>query len=168
MKFYVNDELFRIDIDDPIYALDSTTIDLCLSLFPWAQFRKRKGTVKVHTLLDLHGNFSIFLYISDGKLHDVNILDLLPLEAGAFYIMDRTYLDLERLYRMNLCGSFFVLIAKSNTKLRRLRSNPIDRSTGLICDQIVKPSGINTKTRYPKIHDRSNIVILKPEKHWYF
>ena len=146
---HVNDELSGIDIDDPIYALDSTTIDFCLSLFPWAQFRKRKGAVKVHTLLDLHGNIPTFLRISDGKLHDVNILDLLPLEAGAFYIMDRAYLDFEHLYHMSLFGSFFVLTAKSNTKLRRLRSNSIDRNTGLICDQIVKASGINTKIRYP-------------------
>ena len=100
-NLHVDGALFGIDIDDSIYALDSTTIDLCLSLFPWAQFRKRKGAVKVHTLLNLHDNIPTFLHISDGKLHDVNILDLLPLEAGAFYIMDRAYLDFERLYRMN-------------------------------------------------------------------
>ena len=103
----------------------------------------------MHTLLDLHGNIPTYLNISDGKLHDVNILDDLPMEAGAFYIMNRAYLDFERLYRMNLCGSFFVLSAKKNTKLRRLRSNPVDRSTGLICDQIVKPNGLNSKERYP-------------------
>ena len=103
----------------------------------------------MHTLLDLHGNIPTYLNISDGKLHDVNILDDLPMEAGAFYIMDRAYLDFERLYRMNLCGSFFVLRAKKNTKLRRLRSNPVDRSTGLICDQIVKQNGLNSKERYP-------------------
>ena len=158
-SLHVDDALSGIDIDDSIYALDSTTIDLCLSLFPWAQFRKKKGAVKMHTLLDLHGNIPTLWHISDGKLHDVNILDLLPLEAGAFYIMDRAYLDFERLYRMNLCGSFFVLRAKSNTKLRRLRSNPVDRSIGLICDQVVKANGINSKTRYPenlrriKFHD---------------
>ena len=100
-SLHVDDALSGIDIDDSIYALDSTTIDLCLSLFPWAQFRKKKGTVKMHTLLDLHGDIPTFLHISDGKLHDVNILDLLPLEAGAFYIMDRAYLDFERPYRMN-------------------------------------------------------------------
>ena len=149
-SLHVDDALSGIDIDDSIYALDSTTIDLCLSLFPWAQFRKKKGAVKMHTLLDLHGNIPTLLHISDGKLHDVNILDLLPLEAGAFYIMDRAYLDFERLYRMNLCGSFFVLRAKSNTKLRRFRSNPVDRSVDLICDQVVKANGINSKTRYPE------------------
>ena len=110
----------------------------------------------MHTLLDLHGDIPTFLHISDGKLHDVNILDLLPLEAGAFYIMDRAYLDFERLYRMNLCGSFFVLRAKSNTNIRRLRSNPADRSIGLICGQVVKVHGINSKTRYPE-----NLRIIK-------
>ena len=149
-SLHVDDALSDIDIDDSIYALDATKIDLCLSLFPWAQFRKKKGAVKTHTLLNLHGNIPTFIHISDGKLHDINILDLLPLEAGAFYIMDRTYLDFERLYRMNLCGSFFVLRAKSNTKLFRLRSNPADRSIGLICDQVVKANGVNSKTRYPE------------------
>ena len=107
-SFHVDDALSGIDIDDSIYALDSTTIDLCLSLFPWAQFRKKKGAVKMNILLDLHGNLPTLSHIYDGKLHDVNILNLLPLEAGAFYIMDRAYLEFERLYRMNLCGSFFV------------------------------------------------------------
>ena len=155
-SLHVDDALSGIDIDDSIYALDSTTIDLCLSLFPWAQFRKKKGAVKMNTLLDLHGNTPTLLHISDGKLHDVNILDLLPLEAGAFYIMDRAYLDFERLYRMNLCGNFFVLRAKLNTKLRRLRSNPVDRSISLIYDQIVKANGINSKTRYPE-----NLRVIK-------
>ena len=115
----------------------------------------------MHTLLDLHGNISTFIYISDRKLHDVNILDLLPLEAGAFYIMDRAYLDFERLYRMNLCGSFFVLRVKSNTKLRRLRSNQIDRSIGLICDQVVKANGINRKQDIRKFAKKLNFMTLK-------
>ena len=105
----------------------------------------------MHTLLDLHGNIPTFLHISDGKLHDVNILDLLPLEAGAFYIMDRAYLDFERLYRMNLCGSFFVLRANSNTKIRSLRSKPVDRSIGLIFNQVMKANGINNKNDILKI-----------------
>ncbi len=147
---HADDTLSGLDIHDPVYALDSSTIDLCLALFPWAQFRKTKGAVKLHTLLDLHANIPTFLHISDGKLHDVNILDLLPLEAGAFYIMDRAYLDFARLYRMHLCGSFFVLRAKANTKLRRLKSKPVDRSTGVICDQTVRPNGINSKTRFPQ------------------
>ena len=146
----VNDALSGIDINGSIYALDSTTIDLCLLLFPLAQFRKRKGAAKVHTLLDIHGKIPTLLHIFDGKLHDVNILDLLPMEAGAFYFMDRAYLDFERFYRMSLCGSFVVLKAKWNTKFCRLRFNPVDRNIGLICDQVVKPSGINAKARYPE------------------
>ena len=148
-SLHVNDALSGIDTEGSIYALDLSTIDLCLSLFPWAKFRKSKSAVKMHTLLDLHGNIPTYLNISDGKLHDVNILDDLPMEAGAFYIMDRAYLDFERLYRMNLCGSFFVLRAKKNTKLRKFRSNPVDRNTGLICDQIVNPNDLNSKERYP-------------------
>ena len=104
---HADDALSGLNIDDPVYALDSTTIDLCLSLFPWAQFRKTKGAIKLHTLLDLHGNIPTFLHISDGKLHDVNVMDYLPPEAGAFYIMDRAYLDFDRFYRMHLCGFFF-------------------------------------------------------------
>ena len=140
-SLHVNDALSGIDTEGSIYALDSSTIDLCLSLFPWAKFRKSKSAVKMHTLLNLHGNIPTYLNISDGKLHDVNIQDDLPMEAGAFYIMDRAYLDFERLYRINLCGSFFVLRAKKNIKLRKLKSNPVDRSTGFICDQIVKSIG---------------------------
>ena len=147
---HADDALSGLKIGDPVYALDSTTIDLCLSLLPWAQFRKTKGAIKMHTLLDLHGNIPTFLHISDGKLHDVNSMDLLLPEAGAFYIMDRAYLDFERLYRMHLCGSFFVLRAKANTRLYRLKSNPVDGSTGVTCDQIVKPNGIDSKTRFPE------------------
>ena len=147
---HADDALSGLKIGDPVYALDSTTIDLCLSLFPWTQFRKTKGAIKVHTLLDLHGNIPTFLYISDGKLHDVNSMDFLLPEAGAFYIMDRAYLDFERLHRMHLCGSSLVLRAKENTRLYRLKSNPVDRSTGVICDQIVRPNGINSKTRIPE------------------
>ena len=122
----------------------------------------------MHTLLDLHGNIPTLLHISDGKLHDVNILDLLPLKAGAFYIMDRAYLDFERLYRMILCGSFFVFRAKSNTKLRRLRSNLVDRCIGLICDKVVKINSINSKAQYPKNLQRVKLMTLKKEKNWYF
>ena len=147
---HADDALSGSNIDDPIYALDSTTIDLCLSLFPWAQFRKTKGAIKLHTLLDIHGNIPTFLHISDGKLHDVNVMDYLPPEAGEFYIMDRAYLDFDRLYRMHLCESFFVLRAKSNTKLYRIASKLVNRSSGVNCDQIVKLSGVNSKTRYPE------------------
>ena len=149
-NLHADDALSGLNIDDPVYALDSTTIDLCLSLFPWSQFRKTKGAIKLHTLLDLHRNTPTFLHISEGKLYDVNVMDYLPPEAGAFYIMDRAYLDFDRLYRMHLCGNFFVLRAKSNTKLYRIASKLVNRISGIICDKIVKLSGVNSKSRYPE------------------
>ena len=138
-----------LDIDSTVYALDSSTIDLCLSLFPWARFRKTRGAVKLHTLLDLRGNIPSFIHISDGKLHDVNLLDILVPEPGAFYIMDRAYLDFSRLHRLHLHGAHFVLRAKKNTKLRRLYSAAVDRATGVICDQVVRPGGVTTSRDYP-------------------
>jgi hypothetical protein len=146
---YVNDSL-GVDLDNTVYALDSSTIDLCLSLFPWAPFRRTKAAVKIHTLLDLRGNIPSFMHISDGKLHDVNAIDLLKLEAGAFYIMDRGYVDFTRLYRFTLASAFFVTRAKSNTKLRRLYSRTVDRSTGLRCDQTVVLTGVKTPRYYPE------------------
>ena len=143
---HADDTLPGLDVKDTVYALDSSTIDLCLSLFPWARVRKTKGAVKLHTLLDLHGNIPAFIHMSDGKLHDVNVLDMLVPDAGAFYVMDRAYLDFERLH---LCGSFFVLRAKSNTRLRRLSSRPVDRTTGRVCDQVVRPDGVNKRDRFP-------------------
>lgn len=133
---YVN-EPFGVDLRESVYALDATTIDLCLSVFPWAPFRSTKAAVKLHTLLDLRGNIPSFIHISDGKMHEVNILDQLVPEPGAFYIMDRGYLDFERLYRIHEGGSFFVTRGKSNLKIKRRYSHPVDRSTGLICDQTV-------------------------------
>jgi hypothetical protein len=135
-RLYAHDPL-GIDLSNTAYALDSTTIDLCLSMFPWAPFRSTKAAVKLHTLLDLRGNIPSFIHISDGKLHDVNILDHLIAEAGAFYIMDRGYIDFERLGRLHDAGSFFVTRAKANFKAQRRYSHPVDRSTGLICDQTV-------------------------------
>lgn len=131
------EEPLGIELQDTVYALDSTTIDLCLSVFPWAPFRSTKAAVKLHTLLDLRGNIPSFIFISDGKLHDVNILDQLLPEAGAFYVMDRGYIDFERLARLHEAGSFFVTRAKSNLKAQRRYSHPVDRSSGLICDQTV-------------------------------
>jgi Domain of unknown function (DUF4372)/Transposase DDE domain len=131
------EEPLGIELQDTVYALDSTTIDLCLSMFPWAPFRSTKAAVKLHTLLDLRGNIPSFIFISDGKLHDVNILDQLTPEAGAFYVMDRGYIDFERLGRFHDAGSFFVTRAKSNLKAQRRYSHPVDRSSGLICDQTV-------------------------------
>lgn len=143
-------EPFIEELDETVYALDSTTIDLCLSLFPWATFRKRKGAVKLHTLLDLRGNIPTFIYISDGKLHDVNVLDFLPLEPGAFYVMDRGYVDFERLYAITQAAAFFVTRAKSNLKFRRLYSRQVDRATGMICDQTIVLTGPISKKDYPE------------------
>jgi hypothetical protein len=131
------DEPFGVDLNETVYALDATTIDLCLSVFPWAPFRSTKAAVKLHTLLDLRGNIPSFIHISDGKLHDVNVLDQLIPEPGAFYIMDRGYVDFERLFRLDQVGSFFVTRAKSNLKFQRRYSHPVDRTTGLICDQTI-------------------------------
>jgi hypothetical protein len=134
-------ESFGIDLQETVYALDSTTIDLCLSVFPWAVFRTAKAAIKLHTLLDLRGNIPTFIHISDGKVHEVNILDQLLPEPGAFYIMDRGFLDFERLYRFHEAGSFFVTRGKSNLKVQRRYSHPVDRTTGLICDQSVVLTG---------------------------
>ena len=135
-RLYV-DEPFGVDLKETVYALDSTTIDLCLSVFGWAPFRSTKAAIKLHTLLDLRGNIPSFIHITDGKWHDVNILDHLLPEPGAFYVIDRGYLDFARLYRFHEAGSFFVTRAKSNLKVQRRYSHAVDRSTGLICDQTV-------------------------------
>jgi Domain of unknown function (DUF4372)/Transposase DDE domain len=148
-KLYLGDS-FAVDLDNTVYALDATTIDLCLSMFPWANFRKNKGAVKLHTLLDLRGNIPTFIYISDGKLHEVNTLDIVPLEPGAFYVMDRGYLDFERLYPFTHAGAFFVIRAKSNLKCRRIYSHPVDRTTGVICDQSVLLTGFYPAKYYPE------------------
>jgi hypothetical protein len=134
-------ESFGVDLQETVYALDTTTIDLCLSVFPWAVFRTAKAAIKLHTLLDLRGNIPTFIHISDGKVHEVNILDQLLPEPGAFYIMDRGFLDFERLYRFHEAGSFFVTRGKSNLKVQRRYSHPVDRETGLICDQSVVLTG---------------------------
>ena len=155
-----------LDLDNTVYALDSSTIDLCLSLFPWARFRKTKGAVKLHTLLDLRGAIPAFVHVSQGKVHDVNILDRLIPEPGAFYVMDRAYLDFSRLHVLHLHGGYFVLRSKSNTKLRRILSRPVDRTTGLICDQVVVPAGVATSVNYPdrlrriKYHDEERNKVL--------
>ena len=147
-KLYA-DEPFGVDLSDTVYALDTTTIDLCLSVFPWAPFRKTKAAIRLHTLLDLRGNIPSFIHISDGKLHEVNILDYLLPEPGAFYIMDRGFIDFERLYRLNIMGGFFVIRAKSNLKVKRRYSHPVDRATGLVCDQAVVLTGFYSFKDYP-------------------
>jgi hypothetical protein len=147
-ELYANDD-FGLELDETVYALDSSTIDLCLALFPWARFRKRKGAVKLHTLLDLRGSIPSFISITDGKVHDVNILDQLIPEPGAIYIMDRAYLDFERLYLLNQCMAFFVIRSKINTQMRRLYSHEIDKSTGLRSDQTIVLTGVKTRIQYP-------------------
>jgi len=140
---------FGVELAETVYALDSTTIDLCLSVFPWALFRATKAAVKMHTLLDLRGAIPSFLHISDGKLHDVNVLDLLIPEAGAIYVMDRGYLDFERLHVLHQAGAFFVTRAKSNLDARRLYSAPTDRASGIICDQTIALNGYYSRQHYP-------------------
>jgi hypothetical protein len=141
---------FGIELAHTVYALDATTIDLCLSVFPWATFRTAKAAVKLHTLLDLRGSIPSFIHISDGKLHEVNVLDLLLPEAGAFYVMDRGYHDLARLYALGQAGSFFVTRAKHNMAARRVYSAPVDRSTGLICDQSIAFNNFYAARHYPE------------------
>jgi len=138
-----------VDLDHSLYALDSTTIDLCLSLFPWAKFRQHKGAVKMHTLLDLHGNIPTFIRITDGKVHDVNILDEISPEAGAFYVMDRGYIDFERLYVFTLSSAFFVVRTKHNVVLQRRYSRPVDKSLGLRSDHTVILTAIESVKAYP-------------------
>ena len=143
------DEDFGVELANTVYALDATTIDLCLSMFPWAPFRSTKAAVKLHTLLDLRGSIPTFIHISDGKMHDVNVLDLLLIEAGAFYIMDRGYLDFERLYALDQAGGFFITRAKRNLDARRVYSAPVDRDTELICDQTIALNGFYAAKHYP-------------------
>ena len=146
---YASDPL-DIGLDATVYALDSTTIDLCLSLFDWAPFRSTKAAVKMHTLLDLRGAIPAFIHISDGKMHDVNVLDILPIEAGAFYVMDRGYVDFARLYKMHQAGAFFVTRAKRNMNARRVYSTATDRSSGIICDQLIAMNGYYVAKDYPE------------------
>jgi len=148
-KLYCNDS-FSVDLDNTVYALDATTIDLCLSLFPWAPFRSTKAAVKLHTLLDLRGNIPAFIHISDGKMGDVNVLDMLPIEAGAFYVMDRGYLDFSRLLALHQAGAFFVTRAKRGMNAHRVYSMPTDRTTGIICDQRIALNGFYTSQDYPE------------------
>ncbi len=165
-KLYHDDPEFIVDLDNTIYALDATTIDLCLSLFPWAKFRKNKGAVKLHTLLDIQGSIPVFIEITSGLVHDVNILDVLIPEPGSFYIMDRAYLDFERLYRIRENLGYFIIRAKKNMKFQRTESRKVDKSTGLRCDQVIRLSGFNTRKGYPdklrrvKYHDNQTDKIL--------
>jgi len=160
-KLYANDD-FGLELNETVYALDSSTIDLCLSVFPWARFRRSKAAIKLHTLLDLRGNIPSFISITDGKVHDVNILDELIPEPGSIYVMDRGYLDFERLYRLHQSLAFFVTRRKINTRLSRVYSTEVDKTTGLKCDQVITLTGFYARKSYPeklrrvKYHDSEN------------
>ncbi len=158
-----SDEDFGVQLDETVYALDATIIDLCLSLFPWANFRKTKAAVKLHTLLDLRGNIPSFIAITEGKINEVNILDVLLPEIGAIYIMDRGYLDFERLFALHQARAFFIIRAKSNTDTRRLYSTAVDKSTGLRCDQVVAFKGFYSEKAYPEKLRR--VVFFDDQQH---
>ena len=162
-KLYAEDD-FGLELKQTVYALDSTTIDLCLALFPWARFRRHKGAVKLHTLLDLRGNIPTFIHISDGKLGDVKVLDLIAFEAGSFYVMDRGYIDFSRLYGMHLAQVFFVTRAKSNLQYRRVYSHPVDKATGVRCDQTIILTGQKSARDYPVQLRRVKFYDVKHDK----
>lgn len=166
-RLYANEDL-GLELDSTVYALDATTIDLCLSVFPWAHFRQTKAAVKLHTLLDLRGNIPSFIHISDGKLHDVNVLDILLPEPGAFYVMDRGYLDFERLYQLNQATAFFVIRAKSNLQFHRVYSHPVDKNTGLRCDQTGSLTGFYSARHYPDRLRRIKYYDAETDKRFVF
>jgi hypothetical protein len=166
-RLYAADPI-GVELNQSLYALDSTTIDLCLSLFPWARFRKHKAAVKMHTLLDLHGNIPTFISITAGKVHDVNILDEILPEAGAFYVMDRGYVDFERLYVFTLSAAFFVVRTKSNVLLQRRYSRPVDKTTGLRSDHTVILTAINSVKAYPDQLRRVSYLDVETGKRFKF
>src|SRR5437870_2146971 len=162
------DDPIGVDLDASLYAFDSTTIDLCLSLFPWAKFRKHKGAVKMHTLLDLRGNIPTFIGITDGKVHDVNMLDALLPEAGAFYVIDRGYIDFERLFVFTLSAAFFVVRTKENILLQRRYSHPVDKSTGVRSDHTVVLTAMNSIKAYPDALRRVSYLDIQTRKRFKF
>lgn len=163
---YLDDEAFQLDLDNSVYALDSTTIDLCLNVFPWAKFRQHKGAVKLHTLLDLRGNIPVFVDITHGKVHDVNTLDLIAFEPSGIYVMDKAYTDFYRLHEIELEDAYFVIRAKKNLNFRRVYSTKVDKALGLKCDQVIKLTGTKTSKLYPeklrrvKYLDEENKLLL--------
>ena len=163
-----SDDPMGVELDASLYALDSTTIDLCLSLFPWAPFRQHKAAIKLHTLLDLHGNIPTFIGITDGKVHDVNILDQIMPEPGAFYVMDRGYIDFARLYRFTLNAAFFVVRTKENVRLQRRYSQPVDKKTGLRSDHAVILSALPSAKAYPDALRRVSYQDLETKKRFQF
>jgi len=166
-KLYQNEEL-AIDLDYSLYAFDSTTIDLCLSLFPWAHFRKTKAAIKMHTFLDLRGSIPTFISLTTGKLHDVNMLDILPLEEDAVIAMDRGYIDFSRLYALNLFPAFFVIRAKSNLRFRRLYSRKVDKTLGLRSDQTIVLTNKKSRDAYPETLRRVSYVDLEKNKRYVY
>ena len=164
---YVHDDI-GVELDEMVYALDSTTIDLCLLLFPWAKFRRRKAAVKMHTLLDIHGSIPVFIYISDGKMHDVNILDILEMEAGAIYLIDRGYIDFSRLYKIETNKSFFITLSKSNMQYRRIYSHQSDIVNGIHSDQTIALTGVNSRNEYPDKLRRIHFYDVEHLNHLYF
>src|SRR5262252_9375081 len=158
------DDPIGVELNQSLYALDSTTIDLCLSLFPWAKFRRHKAAVKMHTLLDLHGNIPTFVHITDGKVHDVNVLDEILPEAGSFYVMDRGYIDFERLYIFTLSAAFFVVRTKSNVLLQRRYSRPVDKPTGVRSDHTVILTAIDSAKVYPEALRRVSYLDIATRK----
>lgn len=162
-QLYANDD-FGLELQETVYALDATIIDLCLSVFPWAWFRRTKSAIKLHTLLDLRGNIPSFMWITHAKVHEVNILDQLVPEAGSIYLMDRGYLNFKRLYRLHQCSAFFIVRAMADTALRRLYSMPVDKSVGLRCDQIVVPMVFYSKKAYPEKLRRVKFYDAEKEK----
>jgi len=167
-KLYQDEQPFSIDLNNTVYALDSSTIDLCLSLFPWAKFRNTKGAVKIHTLLDIRGSIPSCIIITDGSVHDVNILDDLILEPGAYYVMDRAYIDFKRLYRIHQSLCYFVVRAKKNFDYRRLYSASVDESSGICSDQIIKTNGTTAKDNYPEKLRRIRCYDKETEKYFIF
>ena len=165
---YADDTEFVYDLDNAVYALDSTTIDLCLSVFKWAKFRKHKAAIKLHTQLDLRGNIPIVIHISDGKRHDVNFLDEIEFEINAFYIMDKGYYDFARLFTLSETPAFFVIRAKKNLQFKRISSNTVDKNTGLRCDQKIKLTGIKTSKQYPKSLRRVKYYDAEKDKTFVF
>ena len=166
-RMYANEPL-GFDLDHSLYALDSTTIDLCLALFPWAKFRARKGAVKMHTLLDLHGNIPSFISITDGKVSDVKILDEIDPEPGAFYVMDRGYIDFDRLYGFELAAAFFVVRTKINIQIQRRYSHPVDKTTGVRADQTVILTSPDSVRAYPDPMRRISYLDVKTRKRYKF
>lgn len=165
---YSKDVVFNLALDGTVYLMDSTTIDLCLSVFPWATFRTTKAAVKLHTLIDLQGNIPAFFHISEGKMHDVKFLDMLEYEAGAYYVMDRGYLDYARLHKIQQAGAFFVTRAKDNLACKRLYSNKVDKTTGVRCDQVVRLTGYQAAKNYPDKLRRIKYVDSETGRYYVF